>query len=471
MKLCRSVTLNSFIILLLLLLVLIIRASIYSAKTPELKAYHQKDLLLEDFNYDSYSNIHDYLKDEQLFFNKVEKALLSYNLADFRYNKTSEFYFYTDRKKGNLSSITYPTEPKGVALVVHGLSDSPYHMEHIIKSVLDRGYIAINMRLPGHGTGPGALLDINWRDWKRALDFFIDMAYLELGNTSNKKFITIGFSTGGALLIEHTLEELYTSGNRIPDKLILYSPAASITSKALLADLHKYISWMPGLKKFKWMDVLKENDPYKYNSFPKNAAYQIYMLTEHNKRLISKVSKSKELLEDLPPIITFQSPYDSTVEYKGIVSLYNKIANRESKLILFSNNRFYSQLYIEGVDSIITPKDFKFFKPELLILKNIDDNSSKTALYRAFVNSNGIFDYNRVDRITAPWPKGIFALSHVSTHIKYDDEIYGLNSDLYRYENYNLIGESGLLNSESSFIRLKFNPFYDLVEQILNENI
>ena len=53
-------------------------------------------------------------------------------------------------------------EARGVAVLLHGLTDSPYSLQHIARRYRDLGYVAVAIRLPAHGTVPGALTEVRW---------------------------------------------------------------------------------------------------------------------------------------------------------------------------------------------------------------------------------------------------------------------------------------------------------------------
>ena len=59
--------------------------------------------------------------------------------------------------------------PGGVFL--HGLTDSPYSLRHLAALYRDRGFIALGIRLPAHGTVPAALSKVTW-DWNIPPTFF-----------------------------------------------------------------------------------------------------------------------------------------------------------------------------------------------------------------------------------------------------------------------------------------------------------
>ncbi|RPJ32716.1 MAG: alpha/beta hydrolase, partial [Verrucomicrobiaceae bacterium] len=58
--------------------------------------------------------------------------------------------------------------PQGAVVLLHGLTDSPYSMRHVAALYRDRGFAAVAIRLPGHGTVPAGLVGIDWEDWDAA---------------------------------------------------------------------------------------------------------------------------------------------------------------------------------------------------------------------------------------------------------------------------------------------------------------
>lgn len=69
----------------------------------------------------------------------------------------------------NRSYVMLPQgEPQGAVVLLHGLTDSPYSMRHVAVHYRDRGFVAVGIRLPGHGTVPARLVDMDWEDWDQA---------------------------------------------------------------------------------------------------------------------------------------------------------------------------------------------------------------------------------------------------------------------------------------------------------------
>jgi hypothetical protein len=64
-----------------------------------------------------------------------------------------------------------------------------------------------------------------------------------------------------------------------PARLFLVSAAIGVSEFAALANIASTLSFIPYFEKAKWLDVLPEYDPYKYNSFTVNAGNQVFQLT------------------------------------------------------------------------------------------------------------------------------------------------------------------------------------------------
>ena len=81
-------------------------------------------------------------------------------------------------------------------------------------------------------------------------------------------------------IVKLMYNDLEISSTKINIKgLMLFSPAIRIKSKGgFLANWHKVISW--AFPERAWFDIMDDNDFAKYESFPKNAADQIYLLTK-----------------------------------------------------------------------------------------------------------------------------------------------------------------------------------------------
>src|SRR5215470_17391614 len=83
-----------------------------------------------------------------------------------RYFEASPVYAAHFAHDWNRSYIMEPDgKPVGIVVLLHGLTDSPYSLRHVAKHYRERGFVAIGIRLPGHGTVPAGLIGARWEDW------------------------------------------------------------------------------------------------------------------------------------------------------------------------------------------------------------------------------------------------------------------------------------------------------------------
>ena len=86
-----------------------------------------------------------------------------------RYFEGSPVYPGRFAQDWNRSYVLEPeATPGGAVVLLHGLTDSPYSLRHVARRYRDRGFVAIGIRMPGHGTVPAGLTDVRWEDWMAA---------------------------------------------------------------------------------------------------------------------------------------------------------------------------------------------------------------------------------------------------------------------------------------------------------------
>ena len=211
---------------------------------------------------------------------------------------------------------------KGV-LLIHGLTDSAFSMRDVGRFFLKRCFLVRALLLPGHGTRPGDLLHISRADWVAATQFGIETLQEDAENV-----YVVGFSTGGAASIHYGLTHAETSRIKA---LILFSPAVAIKNpKVALSNWHKAYTWIPWFVRMKWNDLAEDRDLVKYESFPKNAADQIYLLTRDNEALLAQGAT-------LPfPLFVAASEEDATVRTEATLDFFTQHTNPNSRLILYA---------------------------------------------------------------------------------------------------------------------------------------
>jgi len=449
---------------------------ISARKMPNLRTWHQIPPLQDNLIQHNYNDFSEYLSAERQFLNAIQDSVITHESPSYnRFARNNPSSPYIDGHNLNASFEFFPDEKesKGGILLVHGLTDSPYHLRAIGRKFSDNGYYVIGLRLPGHGTVPGALLDVKWQDWYSAVKFGVRMILKKIEHLNNGKFYVGGFSTGGALTLRFVLEACFDKNLRVPDKLLLLSPAIGVDPFAEVLDLHQIISWMRPFKKFKWLDIKPEYDPFKYNSFAKNAGDQIYDLTKANAKLVQKIAENETIREKVPPIYAFQSRVDATVKTGKLLDMFAKIASKESELLLFDINRLADAVISRDVkeDSLLHSQTIKNLVAKVWVVSNkpkADGHGYEAGVVIKMVSelpdnaSQVDREFGKLDDLE--WPENVFALSHVCIPISPDDPIYGRDSKLGEI---NVKGEKEVLLIGDDLSRLRYNPFFELIERRL----
>lgn len=227
--------------------------------------------------------------------------------------------------------------PAGAAVLLHGLTDSPYSLRHIATLYRQRGFAVVAIRLPAHGTTPAALTKIRWPDWLAAARLAVREARRRA--PAPAPLHIVGFSNGGTLALKYVFDSLQNDDLARAEKVILVSPMVGVTRLARFAGLAGLPAILPAFAKAAWLSVIPEFNPFKYNSFPVNAARQSYLLTDSLRATLEGLEKSGKI-SGLPPILTFQSVLDFTVSTSAVLTgLYDHLPANGSELVLFDINR------------------------------------------------------------------------------------------------------------------------------------
>ena len=439
-----------------------------SRTLPKLETWHAP--LNDEFTHKSNNEFtfEQYLELEDKLFSSLETEIIKKASSEAtwtpnRYIKGSP----SDPKKifprnWNRTQILNPIgEPQAVVLLLHGLTDSPYSMRALAESYQKKGSLVICLRLPGHGTTPGALTSSSWKDWLAILK--ITAKHLQ-SQAPDKPFFLVGYSNGGALALKY-VTDIITDETAKPDKIYLINPAVGVTRLASLSNLHKTLSWIPYFKKFSWLNITPEYDPFKYNSFPKNAAHQSHLLSEEIATSLKKIDRTQ-----LPPIITFQSIVDATVCLQSLIeTIYMPGGHPENNLILFDINRFSPLApFIKKDDEQIfqdftSRSDLPF---QLDIVTNANQNTQDIVIKTKQPKSS---EWN-VKPTKFSWTETMYSLSHEALPFKPNDPYYGNQPDDQDEVVIQLgvtfpRGEKGSLSIPSeNLLRLRSNPFFEIIE-------
>lgn len=392
-----------------------------------------------------------------------------------RYFEGSAIYPEHFKQDFNRSYVLEPKgTPVGAVVLLHGLTDSPYSQRHIAQFYCDHGFVAIVIRLPGHGTVPAGLVDAQWEDWMAATRLAVREARRRVAAPAPLHLV--GFSNGGALAVKYALDAIADPKLSQPDRIVLLSPMIGITRFARFAGLASLPAVFPAFAKAAWLSIVPEFNPFKYNSFPVNGAVQSYRLTQALQREIALYGRTGQLT-DLPPIITFQSVMDFTVSTPAIISaLYAHLPSNGSELVLFDVNRTvkFGPLLRPSADTALAqllPRRARNYRTT--IISNADVPSGEEVERR--------IDAGQLTEVDNPlgvkYPPGLYSLSHVALPFPMTDSLYGLTPDPAEDFGVHLgslapRGERNvLIASLDSLLRVSSNPFFPFMLARIDQGI
>jgi alpha-beta hydrolase superfamily lysophospholipase len=449
-------------------------------RLADLRPWHR--LGLDDFRDGARGAPHTFTEyrqlEDRLFADLRRRLLDNPGSADTarlgRYNPASVPAHLAFDTPYNRSFELVPDTIRGGVLLVHGLTDSPYSMRALAEMFRDQGYYVLALRMPGHGTIPSGLADVRWRDWYGAVVLAAKEVAARAG--PGRPFYVGGHSTGGALTTLYSLHSLDDTSLPRPTRLILVSPAIGITSFAALTRVLAGLAFMPYFEKSRWIDVLPEYDPYKYNSFPVNAADQIYSLTREVQSVLAAHEAAHDL-DAMPRVLAFQSLVDATVTTSEVVhGLLGRLPAKGHDLVLFDINRsealqdLVAPAFVADLERLRAAPALPF---RLTLVANRAPDSNEVAAYTREAGSRD----TTVSDLGLRWPRGIVSLGHVALPFPDDDPVYGLSPQRGDHPWYPLgaltvRGESGtLVVSLGNLARLRSNPFFKVIRDRIEDVI
>ncbi|MFL1461214.1 alpha/beta hydrolase [Roseococcus sp. DSY-14] len=360
----------------------------------------------------------------------------------------------------NRSFVLEPAGPvRGAAVMLHGLTDAPYSMRHLAALYAGAGFVVLAPRLPGHGITPGGLSRATVGEWRATVRMALRAARDRAGQGP---IHLVGYSNGGALALQAALDG--QADPRLPraQRLVLLSPMVGVTPFARFAGIAGWPAALPRFAAAAWLDILPEFNPFKFNSFPVNAARQSFLLSSEVQRRLAGQDLAR-----FPPVLAFQSAADATVSSRAVVeALFGRLPANGSELVLHDLNRaealgpLLRPGAVDAADALVPagPRAWT-----LTLVSNAGPGTQEVA-------ANGTPTGLR-------WPPGVFSLSHVALPFPVTDGLYGLAPDPADRQGLNLgalapRGERGvLLPGVDGGGRLTSNPFWPLLAAKLLEGL
>lgn len=442
--------------------------ALYVNSLPDLSTWHTVQL---ENRFEAGSDIHtleEYMTLEDQLFEELDRQIYAKLKANEksminRYTKNS----YSDPSRWpvqwNRTTELPVKEPKAGILLLHGMSDSPYSLHAQASYLQANGVWVVNMRMPGHGTIPSGLIEIEWQDMAAAVQIGMKHLREKLGD---KPLYIMGYSTGAPLALNYTIKALNDDTLPRPSGLIFYSPAIGVTPVASLAVWQGRIGHFLGIEKLAWNGIVPEYDPFKYGSFAVNAGDLVYRIGNEVQKQLNELEQDRKKQKSLPPMLSFASAVDATVVVADTVkNLYNRLPDNNSTLILFDVNHKYEKTHLipsrvqTSIKALASDKRGNRYR--LSIVSNNAENT-KGNPQQITIDKSGAMQQESLE---FDWPEGVYSLSHLALPIKADDPLYGRKgappSPGIKLGDITLHGEKGALEISASYLqRQRWNPFH-----------
>ena len=441
---------------------------------PDLKPWHTEPFD-EEFSAlrDGGLDFDGYMKLEGRLFDAMHARIAAWNHADeayvfSRFNPDSNVSRLVEGAAFNRSFRLSAQTPAGHALLLHGLSDSPYSMRALAEALHARGFDVTVLRLPGHGTLPSAMTQMSVADWTAA----VRIAARDVASRAQpgQLFYIGGYSTGGTLALQYTLDALADTSLRKPDRILLVSPAIEVPEVAAVANVLDMLSIvpLPVLQKVRWQEIGVEYDPYKFNSFAVNATRQVNRATHTLQESLAKAVESGRI-KNMPPVVTWQSVVDATVGADAVADvLYARLHGAAHRLVLFDVNRIGAVGSVQrpGAGALIERLSAAPRPYTLDVVTNTNAQTREVSARRLTPDGG-----DSARQTSLQWPETLVSLSHVAMPFPPDDPVYGLNPGSGRdgipsIGSWLFRGENGAVTvSLGSLTRPRSNPFWSLIDE------
>ncbi|WP_434563821.1 alpha/beta hydrolase [Pseudomonas sp. Z4-20] len=209
-----------------------------------------------------------------------------------------------------------PDAPSSKAiLLLHGLGDSPWSFVDIAQDLTAQGFVVRVALLPGHGTQPADLIDVQLEQWQQLVEEQVALL--------RKEFADVylgGFSTGANLALAYAINDPDIKG------LVLFSPA--------FRSSESYDWATPWLAHFKTWILAPDNtrpqqSAVRYHNVPTNGFAQFYRSSVAVRRLIEHQDFDR-------PVAIVLTEQDSVVDVRYVRELFkHRFTHSASRLIWY----------------------------------------------------------------------------------------------------------------------------------------
>ncbi|MDO9519998.1 MAG: alpha/beta fold hydrolase [Pseudohongiella sp.] len=205
-------------------------------------------------------------------------------------------------------------EPRTGYLLIHGLTDSPYLLSAVARSLAGRSPCSVvrSVLLPGHGTVPGDSLKVHRDEWRQITRYGVD----SFRGRVNELYL-VGYSAGATLAVEYAdqnRDDSFLAG------LVLMSPAMALPDPNVR--FAPYVRWF-----MDWLGTERERDAAKYETLAINAGAEFYLLV---RELGWRQMQALEL-----PVFMVVSGVDATVDVSAAADFFCEKAPRNRRHLLW----------------------------------------------------------------------------------------------------------------------------------------
>ena len=213
-----------------------------------------------------------------------------------------------------------PAKPVIGVLLVHGLNGSRKDFAEMETLLLDRGMVAVNMLLPGHGSKVKEMLSTGWEDWSQAV-------YDELRALKQRCDVVflVGHSLGGALSLHVAAHE------EVAGIVSICSPSRLNPGLEVAVRIGKHITpLLPTLPEDVWDREGRRR--YQRDGYTWTPMRPVESLLQFLPRL------REELPHITAPALIMTSIHDHVVPARNGRDIYRRIGSREKHLVTFHHS-------------------------------------------------------------------------------------------------------------------------------------
>ena len=251
---------------------------------------------------------------------------------------------------------------KGVVLLFHGLTGTPFELKKYAQFLFNQGYDVYAPCLPGHGGRAAEIYTVKYQDWL----CFVEEKFLELTKKYENIFAS-GICLGAVLSIYLAIKfpdklkgiipcstTLYLDGWRLPWYRI-FMPLGLAT---ILRFYYNYPECEPhGIKNEKTRAVIKKllaKSDVGMNEFPMTGFYELLKLSKYIRRNLSKITT---------PVLLFHSKEDDLTSTKSAEIVYNKISSKDKEKIILYNS--YHMIFYDNEKEFVFNKIAEFINAHI----------------------------------------------------------------------------------------------------------